>query len=285
MEAIMMNNGLEIPAFGLGTYRVSPTDVEQSIEVALNNGYRLIDTANVYLNEKAIGRALKKSQVPRKEIFLTSKIWPADFNYEKAKIAIDKTLSRLDTDYLDLLLLHQEVGDIMGAWKALEEAVVSGKVKSIGVCNFGEANLKKLLHVATIKPVLVQNECHPYLQETEFINFLKKEGILLEAWYPLGSGDKNLINEPIFTKLSKKYNKSNVQILLRWHLQADHIVIPGSKTPSHIISNIDIFDFELSPEDMKEIEKLNKNKRYFKIPHFIKKVAFTLPIINFDRQK
>lgn len=285
MQTFQLNNGQEIPAIGIGTFQIQQDDCERSIEAALRSGYRLIDTANVYMNEKAVARGMKKSGVQRDEIFLTTKLWPTSYPYEKAKQAIDDTLKRLMTPYLDLLLLHQEVGDIRGAWKAMEEAVDAGKVKSIGVCNFGEKNLKELLNAARIKPVLVQNECHPYLQEKEIIQMLAKDGILLEAWYPLGHADKHLLSEEVFTHLARKYSKSTVQIILRWHTQAGHIVIPGSKNSKHIESNIDIYDFELTTDEMNEIEKLDKNKKYFNVPGFMKKIMFMSGRFDFEKQR
>ena len=284
MEYLKLNNGTKVPALGIGTYRIPSKDAKPAVEEALKLGYRLIDTANVYLNEVAVGEGIRNSGVPREEIFLTSKIWPQDFKYKKAKKAIDKTLERLGTDYVDLLLLHQESGDYLGAWKAMEEAVVEGKVRSIGVSNFSNKALKKILKEGTIKPVVAQNESHPYLQKDKTSKLLEKEGIVLEAWYPLGSGDKKLLNEKVFKKLAKKYDKTTAQVILRWHTQVGHIVIPGSKTPAHIADNLDLFDFKLTKKELKKIEKLNKNKYYSKIPKFIKK-GFAFSRINFDKQR
>ena len=203
---------------------------------------------------------MKKSGVPREEIFLETKLWPAFYEEEDQ---VERTLKRLDTDYIDLLLIHQPAGNYMKAYKIMEKAVNEGKVKAIGLSNFDERGIHEILDNCEIKPTILQTEAHPYYPQTEMKKFLNKEDIKIQAWYPLGHGDKNLINEPIFSKLAKKYGKSNVQIILRWHIQSDNIVIPGASNPEHIKANIDIFDFKLTDEEMQEIAKINKNKRYY----------------------
>lgn len=284
MSNLKLNNGMEIPAIGIGTFRIASKDAEPAVEEALKLGYRLVDTANVYQNEVAVGKGIKKSGVPREEIFLTSKLWPQDFKEKKVSKAIAKTLERLDTDYVDLILLHQEAGDYVSAWKGLEKEVEKGTVKAIGVSNFSEEALKKILKEGTIKPVVAQNESHPYCQNDETAALLKKEGIVLEAWYPLGSGDQNLLNEPVFQELAAKYGKSTAQVILRWHTQVGHVIIPGSKTPAHIADNLNIFDFTLTDDELKKIAALDKNKKYMRIPKLFKKF-FALSRINFDVQK
>lgn len=284
MEYFMLNNNINIPALGIGTFTLAPTECEEVVRCALDTGYRLIDTANMYKNEKAVGRAIKKSGVPRKEIFITTKLWPTCFPYEKAKQAIEDSLRRLGTDYIDLLLLHQEVGDVKGAWRAMEEAVRAGEVKSIGVSNFSRENLDKLLETATILPAIVQNECHPYLQEKAFKQHMSEKNIRMQAWYPLGHGDLGLIMNPLFSELSQQYGKTNAQIILRWHIQAGNVAIPCSRKPEHIKENFDIWDFEISDEDMQKISGINSDKRYFKMPAFIKQIAFTRGNIDFDDQ-
>ncbi len=280
-----LNNGLEIPAIGFGTYLMKPDDCENAVGIALKDGYRSIDTANIYMNERAVGRAIKASGLKREEIFLTSKIFPCDFGYEKTKKAIDATLRRLDTNYLDLLLLHQKFGDVVGAWKAMEEAVESGKLKSIGVSNFDIKRLEFLMENTKIKPQVNQVECHPYNQQKELKEFHSQHGIVLEAWYPIGHGRKDLIANELFSELGKKYGKSNVQIILKWHLQYGNRVLPKSLNPSHIKENLELFDFELTPEEMKQIEALDKDKPYLRIPDFIGKIFFKLIRINYDKQK
>lgn len=280
-----LNNGIEIPALGFGVYMMTPEECEPSVIEALKDGYRLIDTANAYLNERAVGRAMKKSGIAREEIFLTTKLWPCDYPYDKAVKAIDATLKRLDTDYLDLLLLHQQYGDYMGAWKAMEEAVKMGKIKSIGLSNFNLTRLKEVITKSEILPAVIQVECHPYYQERELKDFLAPYDIVVESWYPIGHGDKNLINENIFTELGKKYGKSNVQIILKWHIQDGNIVIPKSTNPEHILSNMDIFDFELTKEEMEQIHDMDKKKRYFEMSEEEQEKRFLSWIPNFDEQK
>lgn len=280
-----LNNGMDIPKVGFGVYMMTPEECETSVGIALNNGYRLIDTANAYMNEKAVGRAIKKSGVNRKEIFLTTKLWPSDYGYEKAKKAINATLKRLDEEYIDLLLLHQQYGDYMGAWKAMEEDVTEGKLRSIGLSNFNMTRLQEVIDKAKILPSTIQVECHPYYQQNNLKDFLDKYGIKLESWYPIGHGDPNLLNEPLFTELGAKYNKSNVQIILRWQIQDGNIVIPKSINPEHIKANFDIFDFKLTYEEMKKIKAMDKNKRYFTMSEEEQEKMFLNWNPNFDDQK
>lgn len=260
MEYIKLNDGNKIPVLGLGTFMLSPNDAENSVYNALKCGYRLIDTANAYLNERAVGRAIKKSGIPREEIFLESKLWPTVYTKETA---IDEMLERLDTDYVDLLLLHQPAGDYVNAYKMMEKAVKLGKVKSIGLSNFEGEPLEKILEVCEIKPAIIQVEAHPYYPQNNLKEILKPHNIHIQAWYPLGHGDKSLLEEHIFKKLGEKYQKSPAQIILRWHTQVCNIVIPGSKSKEHIIDNANIFDFSLTEEEIEEINTLDKNKRYY----------------------
>ena len=260
---LTLNNGLKMPQFGLGVFLVP--DGEDTIDACLNAlklGYRHIDTAHAYQNERGVGEALKQSGLKREDIWITTKVWPAEYGEGKTLPAIDKMLERLQTDYIDLLLLHQQVGDYNGAWKDMEKAVKLGKVKSIGISNFHE-NLEDFLAHATIKPAAIQVECHPYFPQNELKKRMAEFGTILESWYPIGHGDPKLINEPIFTKLAQKYGKTNVQIILRWHIQKGYSVFPKTTNLQHMRENFDIFDFELSAEDMAEIAKLNNGKRYF----------------------
>ena len=266
-RTVKLNNGIEMPILGIGVFMLSPEQAENSVYNALKDGYRLIDTAHIYGNEEAVGRAVKKSGVPRKEIFITSKLWTADF--PNAEREIDSMLKRLDTDYIDLLLLHHPADYDKEAYKAMEKAVKEGKVKSIGLSNYYEKEFEEIMKIATITPAVVQNEVHIYNQGEEFKNYLSKYGTVVEAWYPLGGRDRygrggtqTLFNDSVIQNLSKKYGKSPAQILLRWHLQDGNIAIPGSSNPSHIKENIDIFDFELTNEDMQAIRNLNKNRRF-----------------------
>lgn len=261
MKQVMLNNGKEMPTLGIGVFTFTPQEAEEAVCNALKNGYRSIDTANMYMNEKAVGRGMKKSGVTREEIFLTTKLWPTE--YDKVSSAIDSTLKRLDTDYIDMLYLHQALADYKGAYKEIEKAVKEGKVNGIGLSNFNEEQIQEILDICEIKPSLVQVEAHPYYQQEKLREFLKPHGIIIEAWFPLGHGDKNLIEENLFTELGKKYNKSNAQIILRWHIQVGNIVIPGARSEEHIKQNIDLYDFELTDEEMAEIRKLDKNTRYY----------------------
>lgn len=260
---LTMNSKYKIPQFGLGVYQISgDAETEKACLEAFKLGYRHIDTAHAYQNERGVGAAVKKCGIPREEIFITSKLWVTDYGEKITPVAIDKMLDRLGLKYIDLLLLHQQVGDYIGAYKAMEKAVEQGKVKSIGISNFDE-NLEDLLNHATIKPAVIQVECHPYWNQEDLRKKLEKYGTLIESWYPIGHGDKGLIGEEIFTKLAKKYNKTNVQIILRWHIQKKNIVFPKSTNPKHIKENADIFDFQLTDEEVKEIDKMGKKKRFF----------------------
>ena len=260
MEFITLNNGIKMPMAGIGVFMMSPAEAEASVESALRSGVRLIDTANGYMNESGTGRGIQKSGVPRENIFLVTKLWPTV--YEK-ETAVDETLARLGTDYIDLLFLHQPTDNWREGYRNIEKAVKAGKVKAIGLSNFPDELLREAIDTMELKPQVVQVEAHPYYPQTELKKILSETGMGLMAWYPLGHGDKSLINEPIFTELAKKYGKTNAQIILRWHIQSGNVVIPGSKNPAHIRDNFDIFDFSLTEEDMAEIAKVNKNKRYY----------------------
>ena len=257
---IKLNNGVEMPMAGIGTFLLSPDEAEASVKSALQAGYRLIDTANAYVNEKAVGRAIRKSGIARNEIFLETKLWPSF--YEQAD-AVEKTLERLDTDYIDLLLIHQPAGNYIAGYRLMEKAYKEGKVRTIGLSNFTIAQIQEILAVCEVKPAILQTEVHPYYQEPELKQFLAQENMVIQAWYPLGHGDKALIEEPVFSELAAKYGKSNAQIILRWHIQSGNIVIPGSKNQDHIRANFDLFDFELEDADMAKIAALQKNKRYY----------------------
>ena len=260
MEYAMLNNGVKMPMAGIGTFLLSPDEAEASVLSALQCGYRLIDTANAYVNEKAVGRAMKRSGLNREEIFLETKLWPSFYEQDDA---VDKTLARLDTDYIDLLLIHQPAGNYIAGYRQMEKAYKEGKVRAIGLSNFNESQIREILEICEVRPAVLQTEVHPYSQEKALKQFLAQEGMVIQAWYPLGHGDKALINEPLFTELAQKYGKSNVQIILRWHIQDGNIVIPGSKNTEHIRDNFDLFDFSLSDEEMAKIAAMDQQKRYY----------------------
>jgi diketogulonate reductase-like aldo/keto reductase len=261
---ITLNDRNKIPQFGLGVYQVPEGEATiNAVKTALGMGIRHIDTAHAYQNERSVGKAVKESGIPREEIWITTKLWPSEYGEGKTSDAIDKMLKRLDTDYIDLLLLHQQFGDYIGAYKDMQKAVKDGRVKSIGLSNFESERLEEVLAVAEIYPSVLQVECHPYYQQNELKKRIEKYGTVIESWYPIGHGDKNLINEPLFTKLGQKYGKTNVQIILRWHIQEGTIVFPRSTNPVHIKENFEIFDFELTEDEMNEVRKLDSGKRFF----------------------
>lgn len=281
MEYATLNNGIKMPMAGIGTFLLTPDEAEASVLSALQCGYRLIDTANAYVNEKAVGRAMRKSGISRDEIFLETKLWPSFYEQEDA---VEKTLQRLGTDYIDLLLIHQPAGNYVAGYRLMEKAYKEGKVRAIGLSNFTPEQVQEILDICEVKPAVLQTEVHPYSQEKELKAFLDKEGIVIQAWYPLGHGDKALIQEPLFTEFGKKYDKSNAQIILRWHIQAGNIVIPGSKNPAHIKDNFNLFDFALTDDEMAKITALDKQKRYYtSTPEMLKKYAEMVPPV--DEQK
>ncbi len=270
MTHITLNNGIEMPLVGLGTYQLSSENAQASTTYALDNGYELIDTANFYVNERGVGRGMRASSKAREDIFLETKIWPTSYESETA---IDETLERLGTDYIDLLLLHQYAGDIRTGYRHLEEAYKAGKVRAIGISNFPIEELRRLLGESEIKPSLIQVECHPYFPQTELKALLKEHNIALQAWYPLGGrGNASIMSEPVIAEIAKTHGKSPAQVILRWHVQLGHSIVPGSKTPSHIAENLDLFDFELTNEEMAQINGLDKGEPIFQrtpeVEHF-----------------
>ena len=278
MDYITLNNGVKMPVAGIGTFLLSPDEAEASCLSALGCGYRLIDTANAYVNEKAVGRAMKKSGLARQEIFLETKLWPTFYSDENA---VDDTLERLGTDYIHLILLHQPAGCYLTGYRLLEKAYKEGKVKAIGLSNFTEAQIEEIIDACEIKPAVLQTEVHPYAQAKELKKLLSKADMAIQAWYPLGHGDKALLEEPVFTSLAEKYKKTNAQIILRWHVQAGNIIIPGSKNPDHIKANLDLFDFALTREEMAEIEGLDQEKHYYtSTPEKLKQYETMVPAVN-----
>lgn len=264
MEYTTLANDLKMPLLGIGTFMISPADAEASVYKALKNGYRLIDTANAYMNEAAVGKAMKRAMeegiVKREEIFLSTKLWPTLY---ESDTAVDETLVRLGTDYIDLLFIHQPAGNFTAGYAKIETAYKAGKARSLGISNFHGEKLERLLAEAEVKPHVIQLETHPHHIDHAVMKRLASYGTRLMGWYPLGHGDTTLLEEPIFLELADKYRKSTVQIILRWAVQRGFITIPGTKNPDHIRANFDIFDFVLTEAEMAEIAKLDGKKRYY----------------------
>ncbi len=261
MEYVTLNNDVRMPIEGLGTFLMSPAEAEAAVTAALAAGYEHVDTANGYMNERGVGRAIAQSGVARDKLFVSTKLWPTV--YGAGMKAIDDTLARLGLDYVDMLILHQPVGDYLAAWRTMEEAYAAGKVRALGLSNFPQDKLEEVIEASDIAPQLVTVECHPYHQQRQLRAFLVPLGTVIEAWYPLGHGDKGLQQEPVFQELAAKYGKSAAQIILRWHVQMGTSIIPGSKNPAHIADNADIFDFALTDDEMARIEKLDGTKTYY----------------------
>lgn len=261
---LTLNDGNTIPQFGFGTYMIEgDVETEKVCSEALSLGYRHIDTAHAYQNERGVGEAVRKSGIPREDVWVTSKLWPSEYGEGVTSEAIDKMLDRLGTGYIDLLLLHQQFGDYMGAWKDMERAVKDGRVRSIGLSNFESDRLEQVLGAAEIKPSVLQVECHPYYPQRELRKRVAPYGTVIECWYPLGHGDKGLLSDPTIVALAEKYGKSPAQIILRWDIQEGNIVIPKTLNTEHMAQNIDVFDFELTEGDMESIANMDSGTRYF----------------------
>lgn len=261
---IKLNAGNEIPQLGFGVFQISNhDDAVKVVESAISNGYRLIDTAEAYNNQTAVGEAIKNSDVNRDDIFLTTKLWVSNFTYEKATKAIDQDLQELGTDYIDMMLLHQAQGDFAGAWHALEDAQKAGKIKSIGVSNFWPDQLINLQLMSNVKPVVNQIEVNPQFQREPEVKWNQKDDVAVEAWAPFAEGKDCIFTNPVLAESGKKYGKSNGQVILRWLIQRGIIVIPKSVHDARQKENIDVFDFELSDDDMQKIAELDKNVSQF----------------------
>ena len=258
MEYAVLNNGSKMPMEGFGVFQVpDPAQCEQAVLDAIASGYRLIDTAAAYMNEKAVGEAIKKCGVPREELFITTKLWVQDAGYEGAKKAIQTSLDNLGLDYLDLYLLHQPMGDYIGAYRAMEEAYKEGKLRAIGVCNFYPARLADLCETVEVKPAVNQVELHPFFQQEDALALMKEYGVIPEACGPFAEGNHGIFTHPVLTKIGDKYGKTAAQTALRWNVQRGVVVIPKSVHKDRMEQNMDIWDFELSGEDMEEIAKLD----------------------------
>lgn len=263
MDVVTLNNGLKMPQLGFGVWRVPNEQATEAVSTALEVGYRLIDTAMIYQNEEGVGKAIAQSQVPREEIFVTTKVWNSDHGYDSTLRAYDESLKRLGLDYIDLYLIHwptPQYDQYVETYKAMERIYKEGRVKAIGVCNFHIEHLERLMAECEVTPAVNQVECHPYLTQTELKAFCKKHNIFVESWSPLEQGGEVLQDETI-VKIAEAHGKTPAQVILRWHLQEGSIVIPKSVTPSRIEENFRVFDFQLTSEEMEAIHKLNKNRR------------------------
>lgn len=261
---VTLNNGVDIPALGFGVWQMEDLkECENAVIKAIQTGYRMIDTAAIYQNETAVGTAVKNSGIDRDELFITSKVWVQDHGYEKAKSAFQRTLNRLQMDYLDMYLIHWPYGDFLGTWKALEELYKEGKIKAIGVCNFTVEKLEELKANSTVLPVINQIELHPVFQQKELQVYDRENNIITQPWSPLGNGNANLLSNAELKAIAEKYNKTVAQVILRWHLQEGFVVIPKSVTPSRIEENFNVFDFELTADEMNVVRSLDTGKRLF----------------------
>lgn len=291
MENYKLNNGFEMPKLGIGMYVLTPDQAENSVYHALKDGYRLIDTANVYMNERGVGRGIKRAVsegiCKREDIFLTTKLWPSEYKYDDALKAIDETLARLDTDYIDLLLLHQQYGEYIDAYKAMEKAVELGKVKSIGLSNFNEERFEDVINKCTIKPAVHQIETHPFYPEHDLKALGEKYGTIVESWFPLGGIENKgkLLDNDIIKEIAAEHGKRAAQVILRWHIQNHFVAIPGSADEKEIAENFDIFDFELTDEDLEKMQKLDTGTRFFTMSEEEQERAFTGFAPDFNNQK
>ncbi|WP_057770317.1 aldo/keto reductase [Lactobacillus selangorensis] len=264
VPTIKLNNGVEMPQLGFGVFQIpDAAECEAAVTAALQTGYRLIDTAAAYQNEAAVGQAIKKSGLKRDDLFITSKLWVSDFTYDRAKQGIDASLEKLGLDYMDLYLLHQPYGDVMGAWRALEEAQKAGKIRAIGVSNFYADQLKNLELTMSVKPAVNQIEVNPWYQQTAEVEFNQNQDVRVEAWAPFAEGKKGIFGNEVLKTIGAKYGKSTGQVILRWLLQRGITVIPKSVHQTRMAENIDVFDFELSAADMQQIAQLDQKQSQF----------------------
>ncbi|MGO4729398.1 aldo/keto reductase [Paenibacillus sp. 2KB_22] len=264
MQTVTLNNGVKMPIIGFGVYQVPDADeCENTVYEALKAGYRLIDTAAGYLNEEAVGRAIKRSGIPREELFITTKLWIQDAGYESTKLAFAKSLSKLQLDYLDMYLIHMPFGDYYGAWRAMEELYCEGKIKAIGVSNFLPDRLMDLIVHNEIVPAINQIETHPFQQQVDSAAFMKEQGIQHQSWSPFAEGRNNLFSNEVLASIAERHNKSIAQVVLRWLVQQDIVIIPKSVRKERLVENFDIFDFVLSPEEIATISTLDTKESLF----------------------
>ena len=275
MEYKTLSNGVEIPQLGFGVFQIPPEETKEVVKKAIEVGYRHFDTAQAYFNEAELGQAIKESEIAREELFLTTKVWVSSYGYEETKKAFQESLDKLQTDYIDLYLLHQCMGDVYSTWKAVEDLYKEGKIKAIGVCNFTPGRFTDLCLHAEIKPMVNQIEVNPFFQQEGTVEFHKEFDAVVEAWGPLAEGKDDIFNNPLLSEIGAKYDKSVAQVILRWLIQREIVVFPKSTKESRMIENSDIFDFELSNEDMEKIKELETGVPIVIVddPEFIKFVC------------
>lgn len=281
MQYTILNNGIKMPMVGFGVFQIHDAKTTQIVvEEAIKTGYRLIDTAQVYGNEEAVGKAIKASGVPREELFITTKLWISDFSYEAAKDAFNESLRKLDLDYVDLYLLHQPFADIFGAWRALEELYKEGKIKAIGVSNFKPDQLANLAAFNEVTPAVNQIELHVFNQKEDEQAYMLSKGVQTESWGAFAEGQFDVFNNPVLKEIAEKYSKTTAQVMLRWQLQRGIVSLSKSANPERVRQNFDIFDFELSAEDMDKIATLNTNTTVFSDHHEAKTVELLASFVG-----
>lgn len=263
MEYVTLSNGIKMPILGYGVYQVTKEECERCVLDALKAGYRSLDTAQSYFNEEEVGSAIIKSGIPREEIFLTSKVWIEHYGYEECRKSVEDSMRKLQTDYIDLMLLHQPFSDYYGAWRALEELYEEGKLRAIGISNFYPDRMIDLASFARIRPMVNQVETHPHNQQILAKEYMDKYGVQIEAWAPFGEGRGGLFEDEVLKTIGAKYRKTTAQVMLRWHIQRGVVVIPKSTHYERMVENLDVFDFALSAEDMEKIAELDKKESSF----------------------
>lgn len=264
MQKVKLNNGIEMPILGFGVFQIpDQSECERAVLDAIDTGYRLIDTAASYMNEKAVGNAIKNSGIDRKELFITTKLWVQDHGYENTKKSFHKSLDKLQLDYLDLYLIHQPYGDVFGSWRAMEELYEAGKIKAIGVANFQIDRVMDLMVFSKIPPAVNQIETHPFHQQNEAEQFLKENNVQMQSWGPFAEGKNDIFTNDLLVSIAKKYNKSVAQVILRWLTQRDIVAIPKSVRKERMVENFNVFDFELTADDMEQIKSLDTNQSLF----------------------
>lgn len=276
-----LSNGVRIPVMGYGVFQMTSDEVREHLPEAIAMGYRHVDTANGYYNEVAVGEVIAQSGIPREDFFVTTKLWPRDYEYEDCGRAVDASLERLGMDYVDLMLLHQPYGAYIEAWRALEEALAGGKVRAIGLSNFPRKKLQEILDVATVEPHVLQVEINPRCNQHDMKEWLESKGVTFEGWYPLGHGDAGLLEIPVIRELADKYGKTPAQIVLGWSIQDGNVVFPKTLDPEHMRQNLDVFDFELTDDEMQRIAAIPQ-KPYYDVPD--EAPAFIAGMPPFDQQ-